>query len=372
MDEPQITNTMDVSDTEKTNFDDVLDDASVSNENVKQMEVDETESFPSTSSAPVIFNEASEKLEDPEESNQQPEIEEAGSENDNQNEDSTMQQQQTDQDPALDQSNFDETFQSKQSESEDYTEKSINISQISVDQNDDSNDAFDALKLSESNVLEQTKDTIEDENVSNEIEPENEGSENNENIGSENNENEPENENVDNLNIEKGKEEETETAGQDLENPENDDDDDDFRSAGDGEQEQIDQDQESESGSKDQETAMDTDQQVPESGENLDQIDQNEASEVIDEQTETTEESHSADAATEMSSGELGGDDSGTAENSERVEEPEEGKLIYNSVQNEHYINKNLNFFWKKQQKRQMKEKGLMKMSVCLEMLKGN
>ncbi|XP_070491945.1 zinc finger MYM-type protein 3 isoform X2 [Chironomus tepperi] len=327
MDEPQTTNSMDVSDTEKTSFDDLLNDASVSNENEKQMEVDETESFPSTSNAPETLSETSEKPENSEEPGQQPEIEEAGSENDNQNEEnaeeSTMQ---TEQDQTLDQSNFDETLQSKQNESEDYTEKSINISQISVDQNDDSNDAFDALKLSESNVLEQTKDTIGDEN-----EPENQENENieneeneQENSAIENNQNEPESENVDNLNIEKEKEE-TENTGQDLQNPENEeeDDDDDFRSAGDGEQEQIDQDQEQEGSSKDQETAMETDQQVPESEENLDQTDQNEAPETTDEQSETVEESHSADAATEMTSGELG-DDSGTAESSERVEEPEE------------------------------------------------
>lgn len=167
MDEPQLSNAMEVSDEEKNNLDEVLNEAALSTADIdKPMDVDESGDLPSTSDAHEVTNqpEEEEKIESQnEEITDEPvdekspvaEEEQPPASVENAEElDSTLQPEQT-----LNESNFDETFQSKQSESYDYTEKSINISQISVDQNNDSNDAFDALKLSESNVLDQSKET---------------------------------------------------------------------------------------------------------------------------------------------------------------------------------------------------------------------
>lgn len=324
MDEPQISNAMDVNDQEKSNFDDIMDDASVStaDNQGETMEVDQSESFPSTSNI-QSYSEPAEESKEPEDISNQSESQEAGAEEEEEN--STLQADQT-----LDQSNFDDTFQSKQSESYDYTEKSINISQIDTDQNNESNDAFDALKLSESNVLEQSKN--DDDNDQDETVAE-----------TEDNDQQQQEEQKDQQEVDQDsnqqEEENIPSRTEQQEEVENVDDDDDDSSR----DQQGDTTDLPEEGSKDEDVPMETDQQAAETEKSEDQSDQtedqsnqteNQSDQTEDQQEQMDSESQTAEVSTEIGSEEPGDDtfSTPTAEepSAEKTDEVEvEGKLKF-------------------------------------------
>jgi hypothetical protein len=169
MDEPQVTSQVDETDgsAEKSDFNEVLTSA-FGEEVEKPMEVDSTTSGeePSTSADAVVTELTPEDTDafavpDPVDTEQ-----DAG-----QSQDVSMSGTDTEANDTVEQvifdkteSELDETAQSAvEGDTLDFTEASINISQLNVEHNsDDSNDAFNALKESETDALETPKEEIED------------------------------------------------------------------------------------------------------------------------------------------------------------------------------------------------------------------
>lgn len=146
MDEPQI-QTAETSGSEKQDIDEVLDAAFSSDQQLdKPMDVDE--SFPTTSAAADAISESLLESSVAVESENKTGEEEAGTD-DIVNE-------------TIEQVNFDKVNETIDeggaNNTLDYTERSINISQISCENQDDSNDAFDALKRDETDVLNEMKE----------------------------------------------------------------------------------------------------------------------------------------------------------------------------------------------------------------------
>lgn len=172
MDEPQIPNTNETGESEKRDIDEVLDADIAGDRPDKPMEVDEA--LPSTSgggeSAPAELLEPNK-----EEVSETKAVEkEAGMADESIAETSTAEETLPEHDQTIEQINFDKPNESID-ETLNYTEKSINISQIDMEhQHDDSNDAFDALKRDEIDVLdaepikEEAKEVEEEESKSEE------------------------------------------------------------------------------------------------------------------------------------------------------------------------------------------------------------
>lgn len=153
MDEPQISSKMDVSDADKTNLEEVLG-ASFDDQNLdKSMEVDSELPAPSTSTVQteVESNTLEEKQLD--DSAEKSPAQEAGMVQEEEEDDDQHQQEPN---QTLEQVNFeklDETSSNANDNTLNYTERSINISEISMDHNADSSD-FDVLKQTEEGTAE--------------------------------------------------------------------------------------------------------------------------------------------------------------------------------------------------------------------------
>lgn len=159
MDEPQITDQVDSTDAvaEKSDLSEVLESAFAGDESEKPMEVDEVgkSDEPGTSAEPALI----EDVETIEDTASEPVEEDAG-----QSQDVSMAEKEPDQ--SVEQvmfdnpsSDLDETAQSTiANDTLDFTEQSINISQLNVEHHDDSNDAFNALKESETDALQEPKE----------------------------------------------------------------------------------------------------------------------------------------------------------------------------------------------------------------------
>lgn len=184
MDEPQITDQVDNTDaiSEKNDLNEVLDSEFTSDELEKPMDVDEVglSDEPSTSAEvalPVDVVAVEEPSSDPvEEDAGQPSEsaeEDAGQPSEPAEEDAGQSQDVSmsdipdkEPDQTVEQVIFDnpsgeldETAQSGlASDALDFTEHSINISQLDVEHHDDSNDAFNALKESETDALQEPKE----------------------------------------------------------------------------------------------------------------------------------------------------------------------------------------------------------------------
>lgn len=159
MDEPQITDQVESTDAiaEKSDLSEVLDSAFAGDESEKPMEVDEVgKSDEPGTSAEAALTEDVETIEEPA---SEPVEEDAG-----QSQDVSMADKEPDQ--SVEQvmfdnpsSDLDETAQSTiANDTLDFTEQSINISQLNVEHHDDSNDAFNALKESETDALQEPKE----------------------------------------------------------------------------------------------------------------------------------------------------------------------------------------------------------------------
>lgn len=172
MDEPQLTSPVDDSEAsvDKTNLDEVLDSPFAADEIEKAVSGEEAtvESEPGTSADALMSEEASEAVNVLEAPSAEPAIENAGQEPDLSTSDIV--------DDHHNQSVEEVIFQKPNSELDDsatpdaeqdnldFTENSINISQLNVEHvdDDDSNDAFNALKNSEIDALQTPKEELEE------------------------------------------------------------------------------------------------------------------------------------------------------------------------------------------------------------------
>jgi hypothetical protein len=145
MDEPHIPTAIVSSEGEKPEIDEVLDAAFPSDQLEKPMDVDE--SFPTTSSAIEPITESIIESSPTQESEVKSGEEEAG----------TLE---SDANQTIEQVNFEKDSEDSTivNNTLDYTERSINISQIDCENQDDSNDAFNALKRDETDVLNEMKE----------------------------------------------------------------------------------------------------------------------------------------------------------------------------------------------------------------------
>lgn len=179
MDEPQLdtqTDEIDAS-TDKRDFNEVLSSA-FENEREKLLNVDDVTmgDEPSTSTG-VTSEESPETIEPIEEQQVESAAEHAGQVADT-SEDISMSEDQTEK--AVEQVIFekpigelDETVHSEiETDNLEFTEHSINISQLNVEHNDDSNDAFNALKESETDALQTPKEEVDEPKVD-DLEPSN-------------------------------------------------------------------------------------------------------------------------------------------------------------------------------------------------------
>jgi hypothetical protein len=152
MDEPQLETAIEESESEKTNISDVFRSLTDENDLEKQMDVDEAFSSSAIDQSAIESTSyASPKSSAQEEGTVQPE---AGTEP---TEDISMSF--GNENESIEQVDFSKTAEETQFEDTinntdvDYTEASINISQLNVEQNDDSNDAFNELKRTETDAL---------------------------------------------------------------------------------------------------------------------------------------------------------------------------------------------------------------------------
>lgn len=144
MDEPHIPAAIETSEGEKPEIDEV---AFAGDQLEKPMDVDEP--FPTTSAAAEAIPEALLESNVAEDSEIKTGEEEAGN---------TLEE---DVNQTIEQVNFDKDTESPEAivnSTLDYTERSINISQIDCANQDDSNDAFNALKRDETDVLNEMKE----------------------------------------------------------------------------------------------------------------------------------------------------------------------------------------------------------------------
>lgn len=170
MDEPTLTSQVDEADAsvEKSDLNEVLDSTIGESETEKPMEVDEVE--PSTSAEPEVTVDAVESVEEPVEATPEVEKDDTGktdvsisevASDEIQNE--TVEQINLDKAESPSDETLNETAQSETVDTLDFTEKSINISQLNVEHHDDdSNDAFNALKESEVDALQEPKEELEE------------------------------------------------------------------------------------------------------------------------------------------------------------------------------------------------------------------
>lgn len=173
MDEPQITDQVDNTDaiSEKNDLNEVLDSAFTSDELEKPMDVDEVvlSDEPSTSAEvtlPVDVGAVEEPSTEPVEEDAGQPSEPAEEEADQSLDVSISDIPDKEPDQSVEQVIFDntsgeldETAQSGlASDALEFTEHSINISQLDVEHHDDSNDAFNALKESETDALQEPKE----------------------------------------------------------------------------------------------------------------------------------------------------------------------------------------------------------------------
>lgn len=168
MDEPQVTSQIDDSDAraDKSDLNEVLDSAFGSDELEKAMDVEEIAltDAPSTSAETPVAVAASESLEPPEKPSAEPVDENAGDSLEVSMVEITVEQpnesvEQINLDKPID--DLDETAQSALDVTDalSFAEQSINISQLDVvEHHDDSNDAFNALKESETDALQMPKE----------------------------------------------------------------------------------------------------------------------------------------------------------------------------------------------------------------------
>jgi hypothetical protein len=168
MDEPHLTSQIDDTEpsAEKPDLNEVLDSAFGSGELEKPMDVDSVaipQDQPSTSAESELPDDIIDSAAVSKEPTPEPAVEEAGHA-----EDVSMSEDLPNE--TVEQINFekpsdelDETAQSAiEHDTLDFTERSINISQLNVEHHDDSNDAFNALKESETDALQTPKDEVEE------------------------------------------------------------------------------------------------------------------------------------------------------------------------------------------------------------------
>lgn len=172
MDEPQLTTPANDSEpnVDKTNIDEVLDSPFATDEVEKAVSVEEATvmSEPGTSADALMSDEAGEAVNVLEAPSTDPSEEKAGPSPDV----STSEIADDHQNESVEEVIFqkpssehdDSTVQDAEQDTLDFTEKSINISQLDVEHvdDDDSNDAFNALKNSETDALQTPKEELEE------------------------------------------------------------------------------------------------------------------------------------------------------------------------------------------------------------------
>lgn len=164
MDEPQLTNepeNIDVN-TEKSDLNEVLDSAFEANEAEKPMEVDDVNPIdePGTSAESDIQEPTIEDVKIPE-SIADPIDQEAGEDVSLPEVTEDLPNETVEQVIFEKASEIDETIASE-ADQLDFTERSVNFSQLNVEHNDDSNDAFNALKESETDALQTPKEEVDE------------------------------------------------------------------------------------------------------------------------------------------------------------------------------------------------------------------
>lgn len=183
MDEPQVTSPVEdiEPDAEKPAANEVLDSAFVSGELEKPMDVDEVnlDDEPSTSTEITSLDDAGTSVEHAKDSIEPAELDA------DQPHDISMSEEISDEHPSQSveqvifdkpDTELDETAQSGiENDTLDFTERSINISQLDVEHHDDdSNDAFNALKESETDALQTPKEENDPKELEENTEPEQE------------------------------------------------------------------------------------------------------------------------------------------------------------------------------------------------------
>jgi hypothetical protein len=170
MDEPTVTSQVDEADatTEKNELNEVLGSTYGSAEIEKPMEVDEValDNEPSTSAEPDVLADVAESTEESVNPPAEPQLDDAGKVDVSMSEDlpnDSVEQIDFDKADSVVDETLNETAQSEAIDTLDFTERSINISQLNVEHHDDdSNDAFNALKESEVDALQEPKEELEE------------------------------------------------------------------------------------------------------------------------------------------------------------------------------------------------------------------
>lgn len=170
MDEPQLTNRAEetVESTDKSDLNEALSSTLANEELEKSLNVDDVSmgDEPSTSTDAAITEEVPDTVDPIEEPTAESQQEHAG-----QVQDILMTDDQPEE--SVEQVIFekpigelDETVQSEiETDNLEFAEHSINISQLNVEHNDDSNDAFNALKESETDALQTPKEEVDEPKV---------------------------------------------------------------------------------------------------------------------------------------------------------------------------------------------------------------